>query len=52
MAAFQFGLDVGQHELGQFGVFIGRMVARAGDHFGALRGSAKLGYLLGSLIQQ
>ena len=51
-AAFELGLHVGKHQFGEFDVFVGRVVAGAGHHFGALDGPAKMGHFLRPLIHQ
>jgi hypothetical protein len=50
--AFQFGLYVGEHQLGKLDVLIGAVVARAGHYFGPLHRPAKVSDLLGALVQQ
>jgi hypothetical protein len=51
-AAFQLRLYMGEHQLGEFGVLVGTVVARTGYHFGSLHGPAKVGDFLGPLVHQ
>ena len=51
-AAFQFRLYMGEHQLSEFGVLVGTVIARTGYHFGPLHGPAKVGDFLGALIHK